>query len=146
MCGDSKKLHGLEVLQVKYLYELDKMGWGYVNNLDLLMAGIPVFRIGKLPILHGHEVRLKSGQLVNIARWYYLNCQESVMVFHYHKTQEEIFKKLDMKYDGSWCVGCLCLTQDYAPFNRWNLGFSLIHWTADDYSVTNKKIIDGKVL
>ena len=144
--GDSKKLAGLKILTIPIIYELKDMGWEYVDNESLLLNDCQVFKLGKLPIIHGHEVRLRGGQLINVARWYYLKCKQSVMVFHWHVVQEYITKKLDLTHEGAFVSGCLCLTQDYAPFNEWVQGFTIVDFTEHDFSVRNLKIINGKVL
>jgi len=145
--GASKKLAGLDVLKIPILYETNELGWKYVDNSQLLREELTPFKLGKLNILHGHEVRVNYS-VVNIPRIYYQRCLVNLLVGHHHRTQENIERKLDHSHDGAWSVGCLCkLSQDYAPVNKWNHGFALVEWDSQgDFSISNKKIINGKVL
>lgn len=145
--GGSSKLAGLDVLTIPNIYELDKMGWKYVDNAGLLEQEAQVFKLGKLSVLHGHEVKVNYG-VVNVPRVYYQRCLVNVIVGHYHRTQEDIERKLDHSHDGAWSTGCLCkLGQQYSPMNKWNHGFAMVKWdSAGDFSVSNYKIVNGKVL
>ena len=143
----SHKLAGLDILNIPKLYEIKEMGWKYVDNAQLLREELCPFKLGKLNILHGHEVKVNYS-VVNIPRIYYQKCLVNLLVAHHHRTQENIERKLDHSHDGAWSIGCLCkLSQDYSPINKWNHGFAMVKWDSQgDFSVENKKIINGKVL
>lgn len=143
----SKKLAGLDVLKIPSLYGLTELGWNYIDNSQMLREEIKPFMLGKLAVLHGHEVRVNYS-VVNIPRIYYQRCLCNLIVGHHHRTQENIERKLDHSHDGAWSIGCLCkLGQDYAPVNKWNHGCAMVIWDSQgDFSVHNKKIINGKVL
>ena len=143
----SRKLAGLRILTIPNIYEIDKMGWQYVDNSQLLQEDVQPFKLGKLNIIHGHEVKVNYS-VVNIPRIYYQRCLVNLLVAHHHRTQENIERKLDFSHDGAWSIGCLCrLSQEYSPMNKWNHGFAKVKWDSQgDFSVNNKKIINGKVL
>jgi hypothetical protein len=129
------------------LYGLDEMGWRYISNVELMQNDLQPYKLGKLFVLHGHEIKMSWGA-VNFARLYYLKTHCNVLAFHHHQTHEYIASKLDNSIEGAWTGGCLCkLHPEYAPNNAWNHGFTVVTWDADgDFSVQNKKIIGGKVL
>jgi len=143
----SKKLAGLDILTIPNIYQLDELGWKYIDNAQLLREEMQPFKLGKLTILHGHEVKVNYS-VVNIPRIYYQKCLVNIMVAHYHRSQENIERKLDHSHDGAWSMGALCkLSQEYAPHNNWNHGCCMIEWDSQgDFSISNKKIINGKVL
>ena len=145
--GGSKMLAGLEALTIPSIYGLGEMGWKYVSNSQLLENDIKPFSLGKLFVLHGHEMRV-TYSAVNIPRIYYLRNHVNMLIAHHHQTQEYIARRLDLHHEGAFSVGCLCkLSPDYSPANNWNHGFALVSWDSDgDFSVENKKIIGGKVL
>ena len=145
--GGSKKLAGLHSLTITEVYKLKELGFNYVSNIELMQSDMQPFRIGKVYLLHGHEIN-SGWTTINIARNFYLKNPNTQIIGHFHRTQEHIQKKLDMQIDGSWSMGCLCnLTPDYRPANQWNHGVGIIEWDVDGYfSFQNKKIIDGRVL
>lgn len=143
----AKELAGLEALTIPEIYQLPRVGFNYVSNLELLQSGLEPFKIANLFILHGHEIKISSGA-VNFAKLHYDKNPVTQVNAHHHQTQEYIIRKMDLKVDGSWVMGCLCdLNPDFAPANRWNSGFGIVEWGPDGYfEVRNKKIIDGRVL
>jgi predicted phosphodiesterase len=143
----SKNLAGLDVLTIPNLFDLKNLGWEYVDNNQLLVNEMQVFRLGKLHVVHGHEVKVNYS-VVNIPRIYYQRCLVNILVAHHHRSQEHIERKLDHSHEGGWSIGCLCLLgQEYSPMNKWNHGFALVEWDSEgDFEVQNKKIINGKVL
>jgi predicted phosphodiesterase len=143
----SRKFAGLRILTVSNVYRIEALGWKYVDNAQMLREEMQPFKLGKLSVLHGHEVKVNYS-VVNIPRIYYQRCLVNLLVAHHHRTQENIERKLDNSHDGAWSIGCLCkLSQEYSPMNKWNHGFAIVKWDAQgDFSVENKKIINGKVL
>jgi hypothetical protein len=110
--------------------------------------GIPPIRLGKLYILHGHEVNNSSG-VVNLARTMYLKTHVNVVFGHHHQSQHFIFKKLDNSHEGAWMVGGLCkLSEGYAPVTNWVNGFCTLKYNpiTGYFKVRNKMIIGGQVL
>ena len=101
---------------------------------------------GQLPVLHFHELPLKSGG-VNPARAVFLKTGHSVIGGHYHRKSEHVERTLDNKLIKVYSTGCLCdLYASYMPFNNWSHGFAYVEiGNNGDYIVENKTIIEGKI-
>lgn len=106
-----------------------------------------VIKIGKLNVIHGHEIRAGIISPVNIARGFFLKTKASTLGGHHHRTSEHIEHDLNGDFIGCFSTGCLCgLTPGYMPINSWNHGFALMENYGNDFHVRNLKIINGKVL
>lgn len=115
-------------------------------GIDLVQDKRPV-QIGKLTVLHGHELAGGSGG-VNPARATFLKTLESVVVGHYHKTSQHTEVTLGGNVISVHSLGCLCgLNPNYMPINKWNLGFGYVDLDVKtgEYHFQNKQIIKGKV-
>lgn len=124
----------------------DVLGFEYrgIEMLDyhqIVMAG-------KLPIIHGHEVRVIS-RAVNPARGLFLRTKSWAACAHCHTTSEHTSKNIQGVLLTCWSFGCLCdLNPDYNPLgNDWNWGFALVNVEKNgDFEVVNKRILpDGSV-
>jgi len=124
---------------MRTLLGLDKLRIDYVTDKR-------VIKVGKLNIIHGHEVMTGAGA-VNVARTIRLKANANVMSGHVHKTQEDINTNIEGETIGSWVVGCLCdLSPDYMPYNGWNLGFARVQTEAGgNFEVENRKIIGNAI-
>lgn len=131
---------GIEQFAIPELLKLKEYGIRYVNDKQII-------KCGDLNIIHGHEIRMTMGA-INVARTIYLKANASVMFSDRHITQEYIQRDINGDIHGAWAVACLCdLSPDYSPVNNWNHGFAKIERYADgNFTVENKKIINGKVL
>ena len=141
------ELCGLPELTIPRLLDLEPLGVEYISNVDRMNHNIPPFRLGKLYLLHGHEINLGSGT-VNLARTMYLKTHVNVIFGHHHQSQHYIFKKLNSEHEGSWSVGCLCkLSENYAPMNNWVHGFCTLKYNpiTGFFKIRNKMIIGGQV-
>jgi len=106
-----------------------------------------IIKIGKLSVLHGHEMFGGSGG-VNPARSTFLKTMSSVVVGHYHKTSSHVETTMEGDVISVHSVGCLCgLNPLYAPINKHNLGFAYVEMDikTGEYHINNLKIIKGKV-
>ena len=104
-------------------------------------------RIGKLTVLHGHELFGGSGG-VNPARGTFLKTLENVVVGHYHKTSSNTEASMYGDVFSVHSVGCLCgKTPYYMPINKWNTGFAYceLEIKTGNYTFYNLKIINGKI-
>jgi predicted phosphodiesterase len=115
-------------------------------KIDIVKDRRPV-KIGKLTVLHGHEMAGTSGG-VNPARSTFTKTLESVLIGHFHKSSSHSESSMwgDLKVTES--VGCLCgLHPQFMRVNKWNFGFAIVDLNikTGEYLVGNKKIINGKV-
>lgn len=131
---------GLEILSWESITHAKKYGHKIVTNKRIIKAG-------KLNIGHGHEFGKSIFSPVNPARGYYLRAKSSFIGGHYHQTSEHVERDLNGGITGCWSTGCLCdLNPAYMPINRWNLGFAAVEVEGDQFTVYNKKILNGKVV
>lgn len=102
--------------------------------------------LGKLPVLHGHEIRMKNVS-VNPARTAFLKCQDSVLVGHLHKDSQHSETNIHGKLVTTWSTGCLCqLHPKFARINQWGNGFALVEVDKEGaFSVQTKRIYKSKV-
>jgi len=133
-------------LTVAELLDLNAMDFDYISTIDKLITGEPPWSIGKLYLMHGHEKKIAM-TAVNHAKLFYDHCKVNLIAGHHHKSSEEIIKKMNFKLDGAWTIGCLCdLSPAFAPINKWNWGLAKVEVDSNgDFSVENRKIINGKV-
>ena len=104
-------------------------------------------QIGKLTMLHGHEMPGGSGG-VNPARSTFLKTISSVVVGHYHRTSSHVETSFSGDVISVQSIGCLCtLTPYYMRINKHNHGFAYIDHDikTGEYRMENLKIIKGKV-
>jgi len=95
-------------------------------GIELVEDKRPVM-LGKLPVLHGHELPSGMAAPVNVARGAFMKTLSTVMVGHSHRTSNHAESDMWHKETGCWSTGCLCdLRPDYARINRWNWGFSMV--------------------
>lgn len=111
----------------------------YVHDTRIIL-------MGKLHVVHGHEIGKSFAPPVNVARGLYLKTKVNTICGHHHQTSEHAEKSLDDKVVGCWSVGCLAeLKPDYARINKYNHGFAEIELDNNgDFEVRNRKIINGK--
>jgi len=115
-------------------------------NIEVVKDKRPI-KIGKLTVLHGHEIVGGSGG-VNPARSMFMKTYDNVLVGHFHKTSTNTETSLSGDVIATHSVGCLSgLTPSYMPINRWNLGFAYceLQIKTGEYHLDNLKIIKGKI-
>lgn len=128
-----------DLFHVEDLLGLPDMGITCVSDKRIIKAG-------KLSVLHGHELRSKTGG-VNPARTAYLYTHKSTLISHFHRTSMHTEPDLDKKVITCWSIGCLCnLFADYDLYNKWNQGFAVIHTDGEAFEVENMRIINRKVI
>ena len=104
--------------------------------------------LGKLPVLHGHELPKGMAAPVNVARGAFLRTLSTVLVGHSHRTSNHAESDLWHKETGCWSTGCLCdLRPAYSVVNRWNWGFAMVTVHKDKtFDVHNYRVMqDGTV-
>jgi predicted phosphodiesterase len=100
--------------------DLDKHGISLVEDKRPVM-------LGKLPVLHGHELPGGFTAPVNVARGAFMRTLSTVLVGHSHRTSNHAESDMWHKEIGCWSTGCLCdLHPDYARINKYNWGFAMV--------------------
>lgn len=115
-------------------------------NIEVLKDKRPI-KIGKLTVLHGHELAGGSGG-VNPSRSTFLKTLNSCIIGHFHKTSEHVEAQFLGDIISVKSMGCLCgLYPLYMPINKWNLGFAYceLDIKTGEYELENLKIINNKV-
>jgi hypothetical protein len=105
--------------------------------------------IGKLPIVHGHQVFVGQTSPASPARTVFMKTKKSCIASHCHQTSEYSTKTISDELITTWTTGCLMnLNVEYNPVsNNYNHGFARIETDKDGtYRVENKRIFNGKVL
>ena len=138
--------------QAKEIRDLDALKFENISGCKDL--GIEIVRtkrimLGKLSLLHGHELPHGMVAPVNPARGVYLRTHASTMVGHHHQVSHHSENDLNNKAIGCWSVGCLCrLTPEYNPFayTKWSHGFAVVDVDSRGmFTVHNKMIVNGEV-
>lgn len=112
------------------------------RGVILVEADVPLF-VGKLNLIHGHELKGASSQ-VNPARGAYLKAVECILEGHYHRTSMHAQNSFSRRLDTAWSVGCLCcLWPEYARINNWNYGFAGMEVNGNDFEIENMRIIEA---
>jgi predicted phosphodiesterase len=95
------------------------------HGIELVDDQRPVM-LGKLPVLHGHELPKGMASPVNVARGAWMRTLSTCLVGHSHRTSNHAEADMWHKETAAWSTGCLCdLRPEYAKFNRWNWGFAM---------------------
>ena len=117
-------------------------------GIELLDEQVLVYA-GKLIMTHGHLTIRGAFSPVNAARGVFIRAKASVLIGHQHQVSEHTEHNLKGEMISCWSTGCLCtLYQPYDPQNtKHSHGFAHVQVEKNgNYSVTNKRIVDGKIL
>lgn len=133
------ELLGIADFELKNILRFGELGVTEIKSKQ-------VIKIGKLSLLHGHEMHTIFSP-VNSARGLYMRAKVSSMAGHNHQTSEHSENDLNGNVVTCWSIGALCgLRPDYMPVNRWNHGFAYVETEPNgDFVVQNLRIIEGKV-
>jgi hypothetical protein len=133
------ELDGIAELSLSSIMHFEKHGVTHVTGRRPVM-------IGKLPVLHGHELPKGLTNPVNPARGAYLRASHSLIIGHHHRTSDQTEPDMFGKIVACWSMGCLCeLKPAYMPINKWNAGFARVATSSDGYDVFNHRIVQGIV-
>lgn len=120
----------------------EKLG---LNALNIEYHTIP-FRIGKLWHLHGHEKGAGSYNPEYITNVLMQYIYDHFITFHYHRSQEKLYKRLGDRYWKAASIGHLAGEMDYSIMNKWQQGFAIIRYQQDgEFSIDSRTIINGQV-
>ena len=114
-------------------------------KIDIVKDKLPI-QIGKLNILHGHELNGSGG--VNPARATFLKTIDNVLIGHCHRSSQHTEPTFNGDVIVTTSQGCLCgMYPMFARVNKWNHGFSFVEHEINtgEYVLHNLKIIKGKV-
>jgi predicted phosphodiesterase len=113
-----------------------------LKRLKIEMVGDNPIMLGKLPVLHGHELGKSIFSPVNPARGAFLRTHHRVLVSHSHQTSNHTDTDMFHSMTPTWSMGCLCdMTPKYARVNRWNHGFAMVDVSGDgNFNVSNYRI------
>lgn len=130
---------GCKEFELEFLLECGSKGVSVIKDQKIVY-------IGKLPILHGHEVHL-SNVSVNPARSLFLKTKKSALCGHLHQTSQHNEPTLDGKLISTWSVGHLGEEHPkFARINKWNHGCARIEVDSDgNFEVINLRLQNNKL-
>lgn len=143
LANNAPALYGSKFLAVPKLLDHDKYGVEWVADQRIV-------RLGRLPVLHGHEFGRGGASGVNPARWLFLKTISTAMCGHFHRTSEHHEPDIEGRVHGVWSVGCACyLHPRFLRNNKWNLGWATVSIQSDGhgFTVENRRVIqEGRVV
>ena len=121
-----------------------------LEHFRIIPVGREMIKLGKLVILHGHEMDSGAFSPVNPAKGMFTKAKASAIIGHHHTTSQHSESNLHGEEISTWSTGCLCeLTPEYRPYGytKWNHGFAFVVVEKDNsFQVSNFKIVNGKIL
>lgn len=119
-------------------------------EFKIQLVGREIIKLGKLNVLHGHEMGESVFSPVNPARGMFLKSKSSTIFGHNHQVSHHSENNINGESTGVWSMGCLCsLSPDYRPYayTKWSHGFACVDVKEEgNYYVQNFKIINGEIL
>ena len=120
------------------IFDFNKYGVHHIENTTIV-------EMGKLIVLHGHELYGSGGVMPARSLWMKVKC--SAIMGHVHVPSEFSDKNIKDEFSTCWSTGCLShLRPKYNPNSRYVHGFA--HVTTDDngnFNVRNFRIVNGKI-
>lgn len=142
---DYVKTHAPEIFHVPTTHLRAQLNFDALN-IDVV-SDKRIIKAGHLHIIHGHEYKFNISNPVNPARGLYLRAKKSAMCGHFHQTSEHTESAINGDIVTCWSIGALCgLHPEYMPLNRWNLGFATVDMVNNSFVVSNKRIINNKLV
>lgn len=139
---NAKEFSDVESLKFENLLRLESFGIKLVNR--------EIIKLGKLNVLHGHEMGESVFSPVNPARGMFLKAKSSTLFGHNHQVSHHSENNINGESTGVWSMGCLCtLSPDYRPYayTKWSHGFACVDVNEDlTFHVNNMKIIGGRII
>jgi predicted phosphodiesterase len=131
--------------EISDMPEMGLSNWLHLarHGIDLVEDQRPVM-LGKLTVLHGHELPRQLASPVNAARGAWVRTKTTVLVGHHHRTSGHSEPNMWHEETFSWSCGCLAdLTPAYSVINSWNHGFAICDVGAGgSFDVRNYRIAD----
>lgn len=139
---NAREIADLNATSLESMLKLDEFKIQVVNR--------EMIKLGKLAVLHGHELGESVFSPVNPARGMFLKAKTSILFGHNHQVSHHSESNLHGEQVGVWSTGCLCeLTPEYRPYGytKWSHGFASVVVNADEtFHVNNMKISNGRIL
>jgi len=140
LMANAPMLFDLAEVHLDNLLGLKARGIDYITNKRIIKAG-------HLHIIHGHEYIYSISNPVNPARGLYNRAKKSALCFHHHQTSEHTDPAINGDVVTTWSGGCLCgLRPQYMPLNKWNHGFTEIYNDDGFFTVSNRRIINYRIV
>lgn len=136
------ELVGLEFMDFGSLIHAKELGIEVVEDQRIVM-------LGKLPVLHGHELPKGLTNPVSPARGAFMRVIDTLLIGHHHRTTQHTEPTgIKRSFITTWSTGCLCdMTPEFARINKWNHGAAHVEVSSGgNFHVTNFGILDGQVL
>jgi predicted phosphodiesterase len=116
------------------------------HDITLVEQQRPIL-LGKLPVLHGHQLARGFAAPVNPARGAFMKTHSTCLVGHHHQTSVHASSNLWHDETTCWSVGCLSyLSPEYSRVNNYNHGCATVRVHKNgEFDVTNMRISNGTV-
>lgn len=136
----AKELLGFDFFKIEELLEARQRKMTVIEDQRII-------KLGKLQIVHGHELGVGSNA-VNPARNLYMKAKQSALMGHSHVVSEHTEPNLSDEPITCWSTGCLSeLHPRYARVNKWSHGFAMVDTEeSGEFHVRNYRIYKGKIL
>ena len=119
------ELYSVDACRIHELLRLSSMG------IEIVADQRPVM-LGKLPVLHGHELQKGISAPVNPARGAFLRSLHTLAVGHSHRTSTHVEPDMFGSEVAVWSIGCLSAPNpEYNRFAKSNHGFAFVRLSAD---------------
>lgn len=119
------ELYSIESCRIHELLRLASM------DIEIVSDQRPVM-LGKLPVLHGHELQKGISAPVNPARGAFLRSLHTLAVGHSHRTSTHVEPDMFGSEVAVWSVGCLSAPNpEYNRFAKSNHGFAFVRLSSD---------------
>ena len=119
------ELYSVEACRIHELLKLSSMGIEIVSDQRPVM-------LGKLPVLHGHELQRGISAPVNPARGAFLKSLHTLAVGHSHRTSTHVEPDMFGSEVAVWSIGCLAAPNpEYNRFAKSNHGFAFVRLSPD---------------
>jgi predicted phosphodiesterase len=130
---------GIKEFELEFLLHLHEKNIEWIEDQRIIY-------LGKLPVLHGHEIGLHSA-IVNPARSLFLKTKKSAMCGHLHIPSQHTAKAIDDKIIATWSTGHLGDPHPkFRRINDWVHGGARVEVGDDgDFEVINLRLIGNKV-
>lgn len=99
------------------------------------------FAIGKLWHVHGNEKPKGAYNPQHICDVMMKYIYDDFVVFHYHRVQTQLYRRVGDRYFRAYSVGYLAKEFDYSKLNQWQQGFATCEYDETGEFTFNQKVI-----